>query len=45
MGGWLDQAGIRLTQLSTGLKGEAELGNKNIKSKENKENQKIKIEK
>ena len=27
MGGWLDQVGIRLTQLSTGLKVEAELGN------------------
>ena len=26
-GGWLDQVGIRLTQLSTGLKVEAELGN------------------
>ena len=25
-GGWLDQLGIRLTQLSTGLKVEAELG-------------------
>ena len=25
--GWLDQVGIRLTQLSTGLKVEAELGN------------------
>ena len=24
--GWLDQVGIRLTQLSTGLKVEAELG-------------------
>ena len=31
MGGWLDQVGIKLTQLSTGLKVEAELGNK-IKS-------------
>ena len=28
VGGWLDQVGIRLTQLSTGLKVEAELGNK-----------------
>ena len=27
VGGWLDQVGIRLTQLSTGLKVEAELGN------------------
>ena len=27
-GGWLDQVGIRLTQLSTGLKVEAELGKK-----------------
>ena len=27
LGGWLDQVGIRLTQLSTGLKVEAELGN------------------
>ena len=27
MAGWLDQVGIRLTQLSTGLKVEAELGN------------------
>ena len=26
-GGWLDQVGVRLTQLSTGLKVEAELGN------------------
>ena len=26
VGGWLDQVGIRLTQLSTGLKVEAELG-------------------
>ena len=30
VGGWLDQVGIRLTQLSTGLKVEAELGNKKI---------------
>ena len=28
VGGWLDQVGIRLTQLSTGLKVEAELGKK-----------------
>ena len=28
VGGWLDQVGIWLTQLSTGLKFEAELGNK-----------------
>ena len=28
-GGWLDQVGIRLTQLSTVLKVEAELGNIN----------------
>ena len=28
-GGWLDQVGIRLTQVSTGLKVEAELGNRN----------------
>ena len=27
LGGWLDQVGIRLTQLSTGLKVKAELGN------------------
>ena len=27
VGGWLDQVGIRLNQLSTGLKVEAELGN------------------
>ena len=27
--GWLDQLGIRLTQLSTGLKVDAELGNTN----------------
>ena len=27
VGGWLDQVRIRLTQLSTGLKVEAELGN------------------
>ena len=27
VGGWLDQVGIWLTQLSTGLKVEAELGN------------------
>ena len=31
VGGWLDQVGIRLTQLSTGLKVEAELGNKIFK--------------
>ena len=36
VGGWLDQVGIRLTQLSTGLKVEAELG-KN--TKENLEHQ------
>ena len=37
MAGWLDQVGIRLTQLSTGLKVEAELGNneKLMKEKEN----------
>ena len=28
LGGWLDQVGIRLTQLSTRLKVEAELANK-----------------
>ena len=28
VGGWLDQVGIRLTQLSTGLTVEAELGNR-----------------
>ena len=31
VGGWLDQVGIRLTQLSTGLKVEAELGKKHNK--------------
>ena len=31
VGGWLDYVGIRLTQLSTGLKVEAELGNKIFK--------------
>ena len=31
MCGWLDQVGIRLTQLSTRLKVEAELGNKIIR--------------
>ena len=35
LGGWLDQVGIRLTQLSTGLKVEAELG-KNQTSDKNK---------
>ena len=30
VGDWLDQVGIRLTQLSTGLKVEAELGNNGI---------------
>ena len=29
VGGWLDQVGIRLTQLSTGLKVEAEPGKMN----------------
>ena len=32
-GGWLDQVGIRLTQLSTWLKVEAELGNNSFNSK------------
>ena len=34
LAGWLDQVGIRLTQLSTGLKVEAELGNNKISIKD-----------
>ena len=40
VGGWLDQVGIRLTQLSTGLEVEAELGKRGKKELEKRKENK-----